>query len=154
MIAIVAFPPTTNDSQSWSIWLQARPQEHSPGFQQQQSTEEKQKKGYSLTFFPSNILDSEQGNQKNRTLKISHFSYWRHDFWNLIQLQNIGALKMHYLWSVFSAVIFAAIGKQLVRVWGYTNVAFSDFPPWKTDLGRALCKQSCKQIGHGRDRDK
>ena len=51
---------------------------------------------------------------------------------------------MHYLWSVFSPVIFAAIGKQFLRVWGYKRVAFTGFPAWKT--GSTLCKQLCYNV--------
>ena len=53
---------------------------------------------------------------------------------------------MHYLWSVFSPVIFAAIGKQFLRVWGYIR-SLQWLPSVKNRLRCPLCKQLCKQIG-------
>ena len=52
---------------------------------------------------------------------------------------------MHHLWSVFSPVIFAAIGKQFLQVWAYMR-SLQWLPSVKNRPG-ALCKQLCKQIG-------
>ena len=63
-----------------------------------------------------------------------------------LHCKTFGALKMHHLWSVFSPVIFAAIGKQFLRqVWAYMR-SLQWLPSVKNRLG-ALCKQLCKQIG-------
>ena len=95
-------------------------------------------------FFSLSQIDFFSTKNKIWLFFLFHKNQYRHSRF-LFTSQKFGALKMHHLWSVFSPVIFAAIGKQSLEVWAYMR-SLQWLPSVKNRLG-ALCKQLCKQIG-------